>query len=28
VGLAMVTGQLTVFAFWLLNTFPVFAAVG
>jgi len=28
IGLAMVTGQLTVFAFWLLNTFPVFAAVG
>jgi len=28
VGLAMVTGQLSVFAVWLLNTFPVFAKIG
>ena len=27
-GLAMITGQLTVFALWLLNTFPVFSTVG
>lgn len=27
-GLAMITGQLTVFALWLLNTFPGFARVG
>jgi len=27
-GLAMITGQLTVFALWLLNTFPGFASVG
>jgi cytochrome c-type biogenesis protein len=27
-GLAMMTGQLSIFAVWLLNTFPVFAGVG
>jgi len=27
-GVAMITGMLSVFAFWLLNTFPAFAAVG
>jgi len=27
-GLAMITGQLTVFALWLLNTFPAFYRVG
>lgn len=27
-GIAMITGWLTTFAFWLLNTFPVFAAIG
>ncbi|MDH3286609.1 MAG: cytochrome c biogenesis protein CcdA [Betaproteobacteria bacterium] len=27
-GLAMVTGQLSVFAWWLLNTFPGFASIG
>jgi cytochrome c-type biogenesis protein len=27
-GIAMITGMLTAFAFWLLNTFPVFAAIG
>jgi cytochrome c-type biogenesis protein len=27
-GLAMVTGQLSVFALWLLNTFPVFTRMG
>jgi len=27
-GLAMITGQLTVFALWLLNTFPAFSRVG
>ena len=27
-GLAMVTGQLTVFAWWLLNTFPAFSRIG
>ena len=27
-GLAMVTGQLSVFAWWLLNTFPIFARIG
>jgi cytochrome c-type biogenesis protein len=28
VGVAMITGQLSVFAVWLLNTFPVFARIG
>lgn len=27
-GFAMMTGMLTTFAFWLLNTFPAFAAIG
>lgn len=27
-GLAMMTGMLSAFAFWLLNTFPAFAAIG
>lgn len=27
-GIAMITGMLTAFAFWLLNTFPVFSAIG
>jgi cytochrome c-type biogenesis protein len=27
-GFAMITGMLTTFAYWLLNTFPVFAAIG
>lgn len=27
-GIAMITGMLTAFAFWLLKTFPVFAAIG
>jgi len=27
-GIAMITGWLSAFAFWLLNTFPVFAAIG
>ncbi|MGB5081261.1 MAG: cytochrome c biogenesis protein CcdA [Burkholderiales bacterium] len=27
-GFAMITGLLSVFAFWLLNTFPAFAAIG
>ncbi len=27
-GVAMITGWLTTFAFWLLQTFPVFAAIG
>lgn len=27
-GLAMITGMLSTFAFWLLNTFPAFAAIG
>jgi cytochrome c-type biogenesis protein len=27
-GVAMVTGQLSAFAFWLLNTFPVFGRIG
>lgn len=27
-GLAMVTGQLSVFAWWLLNTFPIFNSIG
>ena len=27
-GVAMITGMLTTLAFWLLNTFPAFAAVG
>ena len=27
-GFAMTTGLLTTFAFWLLNTFPAFAAIG
>lgn len=27
-GFAMITGLLSAFAFWLLNTFPAFAAVG
>lgn len=27
-GLAMVTGQLSVFALWLLNTFPIFTRMG
>lgn len=27
-GLAMVTGQLSAFALWLLNTFPIFARIG
>lgn len=27
-GVAMMTGQLTVFSYWLLNTFPVLAKIG
>ena len=27
-GIAMITGWLTAFAFWLLKTFPVFASIG
>jgi cytochrome c-type biogenesis protein len=27
-GLAMMTGQLTAFAFWLLNTFPALGRIG
>jgi cytochrome c-type biogenesis protein len=27
-GVAMMTGQLTVFSYWLLNTFPILAKVG
>jgi cytochrome c-type biogenesis protein len=27
-GLAMITGQLTAFSYWLLETFPVFARIG
>ncbi len=27
-GVAMITGMLTTFSFWLLQTFPVFAAIG
>ena len=27
-GVAMITGMLSAFAFWLLNTFPAFAAIG
>ena len=27
-GIAMITGWLSTFAFWLLNTFPVFATIG
>jgi cytochrome c-type biogenesis protein len=27
-GLAMITGMLSAFAFWLLDTFPAFAAIG
>lgn len=27
-GLAMITGMLSAFAFWLLNTFPAFASIG
>ena len=27
-GIAMITGWLSTFAFWLLNTFPVFSAIG
>lgn len=27
-GVAMITGQLSVFAYWLLDTFPVFATIG
>lgn len=27
-GIAMVTGQLTVFAWWLLKTFPIFGTIG
>jgi len=27
-GIAMITGMLTAFAFWLLKTFPVFATIG
>jgi len=27
-GIAMITGWLTAFAFWLLKTFPVFATIG
>jgi cytochrome c-type biogenesis protein len=27
-GLAMITGMLSTFAFWLLNTFPAFASIG
>jgi cytochrome c-type biogenesis protein len=27
-GLAMITGQLTTFSYWLLETFPGFATIG
>jgi len=27
-GIAMITGQLSAFAFWLLRTFPVFSRIG
>lgn len=27
-GLAMITGQLTTFSYWLLDTFPIFARIG
>jgi cytochrome c-type biogenesis protein len=27
-GLAMITGQMSAFAFWLLERFPVFARIG
>lgn len=27
-GIAMITGQLSVFAVWLLNTFPIFSTIG
>jgi cytochrome c-type biogenesis protein len=27
-GVAMITGMLTTFSFWLLQTFPVFATIG
>lgn len=27
-GVAMITGQLTVFSFWLLQTFPIFQRIG
>lgn len=28
VGVAMMTGQLTVFAYWLLRAFPVLSTIG
>ena len=28
IGVAMMTGTMTVFAFWLLKTFPVFGRIG
>ena len=27
-GIAMITGQMSVFAFWLLEKFPVFGRIG
>ena len=27
-GIAMITGQLSAFAVWLLNTFPIFSTIG
>jgi hypothetical protein len=27
-GFAMITGMLSAFGFWLLNTFPAFASIG
>jgi hypothetical protein len=27
-GIAMIIGQLTAFAYWLLETFPGFASIG
>jgi cytochrome c-type biogenesis protein len=27
-GVAMVTGRLTAFSYWLLETFPVFQTIG
>jgi cytochrome c-type biogenesis protein len=27
-GVAMMTGQMTRFAFWLLETFPAFGSIG
>ena len=27
-GVAMITGQLTVFSYWLLGTFPMLAQIG